>query len=467
MQEEQHTIKAPVTVSGIGLHTGEMANMTFKPAKINHGIKFKRIDLEGQPVCDADVDNVVDLSRGTTIEQNGARINTVEHTLAALTGLDIDNAMIEIDGPEPPIMDGSSIQFIEAIQSVGLENQGVRRNFFELSESVFFKDDNNNIEIAGLPLNDYRLTVMVDYDTHVLGSQHASLNDMSLFTQEIASSRTFCFLHELEMLRKANLIRGGNFNNAIVLVDKVLDEQQLSDLAKLFDLPKVEVKKEGILNNIELRHTNEPARHKLLDLIGDLTLIGRPIKGQILAARPGHASNVAFAKKVKRLIEKESKCNKKKIPTYDSAAPAILDINQIAQVLPHAYPFLLIDKVTELENNVVTGIKNVTFNEPFFQGHFPKNPIMPGVLQIEAMAQMGGILLLNTVDNPSDYWTYFIGMESVKFRKMVIPGDTLILRCELLAPIRRGIAKLKGQAYVGDKLACEGIMSASLVRKDL
>ncbi|MEM1137170.1 MAG: bifunctional UDP-3-O-[3-hydroxymyristoyl] N-acetylglucosamine deacetylase/3-hydroxyacyl-ACP dehydratase [Bacteroidota bacterium] len=465
MRTKQHTIKSEVTVSGVGLHTGVSANMTFKPAKPNHGIKFKRIDLEGEPVVDADVDNVVDLSRGTTIEQNGARVNTVEHTLAALVGLEIDNILIEIDGPEPPIMDGSSIKFVEALRTVGFEEQGVMRNFFEIPESVFYKEEDRQVELAGLPLNDYRVTVMVDYNSPVLGSQHASLNHINQFSEEIASSRTFCFLHELEMLRKNNLIQGGNFNNAIVVVDKVVSDEELAELAELFNLPKVEVKEEGILNNVELRHNNEPARHKLLDLIGDLALVGRPLKGQILAARPGHAANIAFAKKIKRLMQKNAKNDA--VPEYDPKMPAVLDINQIAQVLPHAYPFRLVDKIFQLDENSVTGIKNVTINEPFFVGHFPGNPVMPGVLQIEALAQTGGILLLNNVENPESYWTYIVGIDNCRFKKMVVPGDTLIIRCELIAPIRRGIAKMKGQGFVAGKLACEANMSACLVKKDI
>jgi len=464
MQTKQHTIKKEVTISGVGLHTGVPANMTFKPAKPNHGIKFRRIDLEGEPLVDADVDNVVDLSRGTSIEQSGARINTVEHTLAALVGLEIDNVLIELDGPEPPIMDGSSIKFVEALNDVGVEEQGVMRNFFEIPESVFYKEEDRQVELAALPLNDYRLTVMVDYNSPVLGSQHASLNHISQFSQEIASSRTFCFLHELEMLRKNNLIQGGNFNNAIVVVDKVVSEEELAELAELFNLPKVEVKAEGILNNVELRHNNEPARHKLLDLVGDLALAGRPLKGQILAARPGHAANIAFAKKIKRLMQKNLK--NEAVPDYDPKMPAVLDINQIAQVLPHAYPFRLVDKIFQLDENSVTGIKNVTINEPFFEGHFPGNPVMPGVLQIEAMAQTGGILLLNTVDNPEEYWTYFVGIDSCRFKKMVVPGDTLILKCELLAPIKRGIAKMKGKGFVAGKMVCEASMSACLVKKE-
>jgi UDP-3-O-[3-hydroxymyristoyl] N-acetylglucosamine deacetylase/3-hydroxyacyl-[acyl-carrier-protein] dehydratase len=464
MNQKQRTIQKTITISGVGLHTGVKANMTFLPAAVGHGIKFQRIDVEGQPTIDADADLVVDVSRGTTIEQSGARVYTVEHTLAALVGLEIDNVLIQLDGPEPPIMDGSSIQFIEALQSAGFEELPTVRNFFELPEGVFYHEPDRNVEIAALPLNDYRVTVMVDYNSPVLGSQHASMNDISQFSKDFASCRTFCFLHELEMLYKNNLIKGGDLSNAIVIVDRVVEDNELDYLADLFKQPKVQVKKEGILNNVELRYSNEPARHKLLDLVGDLALVGRPIKAQILAARPGHAANVAFAKKIKRLISKNSHQNQ--APHYDPKQAPVLDVNQIYKVLPHRYPFQLVDKIIYMDKTTVVGVKNVTMNEPFFQGHFPENPVMPGVLQVEAMAQTGGILLLDTVGvAPADYWTYFLAIDECRFKRIVLPGDTLVFRCELIAPIKRGIAKMRGQAFVAGHLVCEAVLTASLVKK--
>jgi UDP-3-O-[3-hydroxymyristoyl] N-acetylglucosamine deacetylase/3-hydroxyacyl-[acyl-carrier-protein] dehydratase len=464
LNHKQQTIQKAVTISGVGLHTGVQTTMTFVPAKPNHGIKFQRIDLPGSPIIEADCDRVVDVSRGTTIEQSGARVSTIEHTLASLVGLEIDNVLIQLDGPEAPIMDGSSIQFVNALKEVGTEEQNALRDFFEVQDSIFYREAARNVEIAALPLDDYRVTVMVDYNSPVLGSQHASITSIQQFEKEIASCRTFCFLHELEMLYKNNLIRGGDLNNAIVIVDRVVEPHELDNIARMLNKPKVEVKKEGILNNIELRYNNEPARHKLLDVLGDLALAGRPLKAQILAARPGHAANVAFAKKLKKSMQE---ADKKGVPKYNPSLPPVMDINKITATLPHRYPFLLIDKIIYLDKERVIGVKNVTMNENYFQGHFPRNPVMPGVLQVESMAQIGGILVLNTVPDPENYWTYFLGIDEFRFRKMVLPGDTLVIQCDLLAPIRRGIAKMTGRGYVGNTLVCEGTMTASIVRKDL
>ncbi len=462
MNTKQHTINEPVTVSGVGLHTGVDVNMTFVPADIHHGIKFQRVDLPGQPVVDADVDNVVDLARGTSIEQHGARINTVEHTLAALVGLEIDNVLIQLDGPEPPIMDGSSIEFINALKAVGVKEQNALREYYEIHEGIHFRDNERNVEMAALPLDDYRVTVMVDYNSPVLGSQHASLHNISKFGEEIANCRTFCFLHELEMLYKANLIKGGDLNNAIVVVDRVVKEEEIQYLRELFKVDKVEVKSEGILNNVQLRYKNEPARHKLLDVIGDLALVGKPLKAHILAARPGHAANVGFAKKIKQQMIQSAK---NATPLYNPSKPPIYTAEQIYKMLPHDAPFKMIDKIVHLDDITVVGVKNVSINEPFFTGHFPGNPVFPGVFQIEGLAQTGGILALNSVDDPENYWTYFLGVENCRFRKMVVPGDTIVYKCELMAPIKRGIIKMQGAAYVAGQVVCEAQMTASIVRK--
>jgi UDP-3-O-[3-hydroxymyristoyl] N-acetylglucosamine deacetylase / 3-hydroxyacyl-[acyl-carrier-protein] dehydratase len=462
LQIKQQTIEKAVSVSGVGLHTGVQATMTFLPAPVNHGYKFQRIDLPEQPIIDADVDNVVDVSRGTTIEQSGARVYTVEHTLAALVGLQIDNVLIQLDGPEPPIMDGSSLKFVEALKGANIVEQNASRNYFEITEPVRYLNAEKDIEMAALPLNDYRLTVMVDYNSQVISSQHASLNDITLFEKEIAACRTFCFLHELEALYKANLIKGGDLTNAIVIVDREVADGELDYLADLLHKPKVTVnKKMGILNNLDLHYPNEMARHKLLDVVGDLALVGRPIKAQILAARPGHAANVAFAKKIKKLMHSA----KSDVPRYDATQPPVMDIKRISELLPHRYPFLLVDKITYLDENSVVGIKNVTMNEPFFVGHFPNNPVMPGVLQMEAMAQTGAILALSTQPDPENYWPLLAAVENCRFRRNVVPGDTVIFKCEFTVPFKRGIVKMHGRGYVNGQLTIEADMTASLVRK--
>lgn len=462
MNVKQRTIKSEVTVSGVGLHTGQPVNMTFKPALENHGYKFRRVDLPGQPIIDADVDNVTDTSRGTTISQNGASVSTVEHVLASLVGLEVDNILIELDGPETPIMDGSSILFLDALEKVGFKDQDAEREYYTIPYNIHYTEPDRKVEMVAMPLDDYRFTCMIDYNSPVLGSQHAAITTLSEFKKEIASCRTFCFLHELEMLLEHNLIKGGDLNNAIVVVDKEVSKDELKHLARIFNRDDIDVAKEGILNNIELRHQNEPARHKLLDMIGDLALVGVPLKGHIMAARPGHAANVAFAKKIKAQIKKER--NKKHIHVYDPNAKPVYDTVQVMNILPHRYPMLMIDKILELSKTHVVGVKNVTMNEPYFMGHFPGSPVMPGVLQIEAMAQTGGILVLNTVPDPENYLTYLLKIEGARFKDKVLPGDTLIFRCDLLAPIRRGLAQMKGIGMVGDRIVVEAELMALISR---
>ncbi len=464
ISENQQTLKEPVTLHGVGLHTGETVTMTMRPANPGYGIRFQRVDLPDKPVVKADVDYVVDTSRGTTIEHNGARVSTLEHTMAALVGMGIDNLLIELDGPEVPILDGSARQFIEAIESSGIQEQEAKRIVYSIDSNIHYYDPVKNVDMLAVPSTDYAITTLIDFNSPVLGTQHASMKHLAEFREEIGPCRTFCFLHELEYLLDNNLIKGGDLSNAIVVVDKVVSQEELNRLAKVFNKQKIEVKQEGILNNIQLRFTNEPARHKLLDVIGDLALVGHSIKAHIIASRPGHASNVEFAKKIKQYIKKNKHLSD--IPHYDPSQQAIYDIAHIVKALPHKFPFLFVDKIIELSDNHVVGIKNVTFNEHFFQGHFPGNPVMPGVLQIEALAQTGGILALNNIRDPENYDTYFLKIDKVRFKQLVRPGDTLILKLELLNPIRRGICEMRGTAYVGNKLATEAELVAQIVRKD-
>lgn len=456
----QRTINEEGNLEGIGLHTGKKSKLKFVPAVINHGIKFQRIDLDGMPIVDADVNNVIAVERGTTIKQNDATISTVEHLLAAIVGLQIDNILIQIDGEEIPILDGSSKYFIECLEKCGLKTQDAARKYIEISEKITYNDEENNVEISIYPHNDYRITSMVDYNSEILGSQHYTLNKISNFKKDVSDARTFCFLHEIEDLFKKNLIKGGDLDNAIVIVDKVIDEKKLKEISQLLGKKNIKVDKQGILNNIKLKYYNEPARHKLLDIVGDLALVGRPIKGHIIAARPGHKSNIEFAKILKNFIQKRNI----NAPKYDPNQKPVFDINGVKNIMKHRYPFLLVDKITYLDESEVVGVKNVTVNEDFFNGHFPENPVMPGVLQIEALAQVGGILVMNSIEEPEKHIPYLAGIENFRFRKMVSPGDTLVMRLRLIAPIKRGIAKMKAEAFVGNNLVSEGNMTATISR---
>jgi UDP-3-O-[3-hydroxymyristoyl] N-acetylglucosamine deacetylase/3-hydroxyacyl-[acyl-carrier-protein] dehydratase len=461
--DKQHTLSKAVHISGTGLHTGVLVDMKLNPANPGFGIQFQRTDLPDSSLIKADCDLVTDTSRGTTLQVGDARVSTVEHILAALTGMGVDNSLIEVNGPEIPIIDGSSQPFTELIEDAGIAEQEATKIWYSLEENIYYYDEEKRVEMTALPSTSYRLTTLIDFNSPVLGTQHAGLKNIRDFRTEIAPCRTFCFLHELEALLDNNLIKGGDINNAIVIVDKPVDDEEMNRLKKVFKKDKIEVKSEGYLNNLELRYPNEPARHKLLDVVGDLSLIGYPIKARIIANRPGHSTNVEFAKKIKQYIRKNK--HLKDIPVYDPAQPPIFGLNYIEKTLPHRFPFLLVDKIIELTDNRIIGIKNVTFNEWFFQGHFPNNPVMPGVLQVEALAQTGGILCINAMP-PGKYDTYFVKINNCKFKQKVVPGDTMILKMELNGPIRRGLCDMKGTVYVGGKVATEADLVAQLVKVD-
>ena len=463
MADYQHTLKDIVKIVGVGLHTGEKVNLEIHPAPENFGYKFQRIDLPNEPQIKADVDFVISTDRGTTLEQNGARVYTTEHVLAALVGCGVDNALIKLDAPEIPIMDGSSLTLVHAIQHVGIVKQEAEREYFELSENIPWEDLEKGIEFLAIPDVNYRITVMVDYKSPVLGTQHASMYHIGEFNEQIASCRTFVFLRELEFLASNNLIKGGDLDNAIVLVDKAdVPQEELNRLAKLLgkESLKVSIDGIGVLNSTKLQYENEPARHKLLDIVGDLALVGKPIKAHILAARPGHSGNVRFAKVLKEQIKKQSNEGRK----FDLTKDPLYTINDIEKMLPHRYPFLMIDKIMEIHENSIIGVKNITMNEPIFTGHFPGNPVFPGVLQLEAMAQTGGIFALSKVDDPHLYSTYFMKIDKVKFKQKVLPGDTVVFELKMISPIRRGLVEMEGKAYVNGKVVCEAEMLAQVIK---
>lgn len=456
---KQTTIENEVTLMGVGLHTGKEVTLTFKPAPINHGYAFARIDLEGNPIIEADANYVINTQRGTNLEKKGVKIQTSEHVLAALVGLDIDNVLIELNASEPPIMDGSSRYFVEALEKAGKVEQDAHREEYVVKEVLSYSDEESGSEITVIPADEYQVTTMVDFGTKVLGTQNATMNHISDFKKDIADSRTFSFLHELEALLEHGLIKGGDLNNAIVYVDKELSDDTMEKLKVAFGKDSIKVKPNGILDNLTLHHPNEAARHKLLDVVGDLALIGTRVRGKVIANKPGHFVNTQFAKKMSKIIKNERRNN---VPSVNLHVKPLMDVNQIMEMLPHRPPFLLVDKILELSESHVIGMKNVTMNEPFFVGHFPGAPVMPGVLQIEAMAQTGGILVLSTVPDPENYLTYLLKIDNVRYKHQVVPGDTLIFKLDLISPIRRGICQMQARAYANGKLVSEAEIMAQI-----
>ncbi len=462
MDAKQKTLKTEISLTGKGLHSGINVQITFKPAPANHGFKFIRTDLAGAPEIRALAENVVDTSRGTTLEENGNKVATIEHVLAAFVGLEIDNVLIEINGPEAPIMGGSSNKFVKAIKEAGIEELDADRNFLKIKEKIVFSDEENGVDMIIYPDDHLSINVLIDYNSKVLGNQYAILDHMADFEKDISMCRTFVFFHELEYLASKGLIKGGDIDNAIVIMDRVVRQKEVDRIADLFNKPHIKVNSEGVLNNVDLHFPNEPARHKLLDIIGDLALIGQPIIGKIVATRPGHHANTELAKKVRREIGELA--SKKHVPEYDPTKEPVYTIEGVKKLLPHRYPFLLVDKIISLDKNSVVGIKNITVNESFFQGHFPTEHVMPGVLMIEAMAQVGGILILSRVNDPENYSTYFLRIDKVKFKQKVVPGDTLVFKLEQTSPTKRGIMNMFGQGFVGDKLVVEGELIAQVAK---
>src|SRR5512133_55847 len=463
MTEKQRTVAKPISLKGRGLHSGVEVEVTINPAPENHGYQFKRKDLEGNPVIRALAENVKITERSTTIVDKGASITTVEHLLAALYGMGIDNALMEINGPEVPIIDGSAKPFVDALREAGSVEQNADRIYYSIREKIEFKDPSKGIELTAYPDDEFMIDVHIDYNSKVIGHQYASLKNISEFESGFSSCRTFVFLHEIEFLQKNNLIKGGDLDNAIVIIDRAVTQEEIDRLAVLFNKPSMKVKPEGILNNLDLSYPNEPARHKLLDVIGDLALCGVRLKGRIIANKPEHNAHVEFAKILRQGIKLSH--NKPVPPVYFPDKTPLFDINQIKKILPHRNPFLLVDKITYMDKWVVTGIKNVTMNESFFIGHFPEEPSMPGVLQIEALAQVGGVLLLSSVPDPENFLLYFMRIDSVRFKRKVVPGDTLNIRMELKEPIKRGIGLCKGEGFVGEQLVIEAEFMAQLARK--
>lgn len=457
---KQKTLKESFSLQGKGLHTGLNLNITFNPAPENFGYKIQRIDLEGQPMIDAIADNVAETTRGTVLAKGDVKVSTVEHAMAALYALGIDNCLIQVDGPEFPILDGSAIYYVKEIERVGIVEQVAVKDYYIIKSKIEFKDEKTGSSIIVLPDENFSLNVLISYDSQIIPNQFATLEDMNLFPTEIAASRTFVFVREIEPLLGAGLIKGGDLDNAIVIYEREMSQDNFDKLADVMGVPHMDASQLGYINHKPLVWPNEPARHKLLDIIGDLALIGRPIKGRIIATRPGHTINNKFA----RQMRKEIRQHEIQAPTYHCDEVPLMDINRIKELLPHRYPFLLVDKVIEMGPTHIVGVKNITNDEPFFQGHFPQEPVMPGVLQVEAMAQVGGLLVLNSVDEPERYSTYFMKIDGVKFRQKVVPGDTLLFRLELLAPIRRGISTMKGYAFVGEKIVCEAEFMAQIIK---